>query len=154
MKRLLLIVGVLLTTNLNAYFSFDKLYFLPDDKKQVKAEVIKLINNSNNTIDIAMYNINYKKLIKALNKASKNGVKINIFYEKKEGNFHKKIKFFKTRSKLHTKIAIFDKKIVYYGSANWKKKSFKENYEVINITNEKQKVEKFNNFFIKLKENN
>ena len=98
-----------------------------------------------------MYNINYKKIIKALNKASKNGVNINIFYEKKKGKFHKNIKFFKTKAKLHTKIAIFDKTIVYFGSANWKKKSFKENYEVINITNEKDKVNKFNNFFTKLK---
>ena len=89
-----------------------------------------------------------------MNKASKNGVKINIFYEKKKGKFHKKIKFFKTKAKLHTKIAIFDKKVVYYGSANWKKKSFSKNYEVINITNEKEKIEKFNNFFIKLKEDN
>ena len=127
---------------------------MPNNKKEIKSEVIRLINNSNNTIDIAMYNINYKKIIKALNKASKNGVEINIFYEKKKGEFHKNIKFFKTNSKLHTKIAIFDKKIVYFGSANWKKKSFKENYEVINITNEKNKVEKFNNFFSKLKENN
>jgi len=101
-----------------------------------------------------MYNINYEKFIKQLNKASKKGVKINIFYEKKDGKFHKNINFFKTSSKLHTKIAIFDKKIVYYGSSNWKKKSFKENYEVINITNKNKKVEKFNNFFKELKENN
>ena len=127
---------------------------MPNDKNIVKLEVIKLINNSNSSIDIAMYNINYKKIIKALNKASKNGVNINIFYEKKKGKFHKNIKFFKTKAKLHTKIAIFDKTIVYFGSANWKKKSFKQNFEVINITNEKNKVEKFNEFFIKLKENN
>jgi phosphatidylserine/phosphatidylglycerophosphate/cardiolipin synthase-like enzyme len=81
-------------------------------------------------------------------------VKINIFYEKKSGNFDKNIKFYKTKSKLHTKIAIFDKDTVYYGSANWKKKSFKENYEVINISNNKNKVKKFIKFFIKLKENN
>ena len=97
-----------------------------------------------------MYNINYKKFTKALNKASKNGVKINIFYEKKIGKFDKNINFYKTTRKLHTKIAIFDKNIVYYGSSNWKKKSFKENYEVINITNNKNKVKKFNHFFEKL----
>ena len=135
-------------------FAFDNLYFLPKSKDIVKAEVIKLINNSNNSIDIAMYNINYKKFILVLNKASKRGVKINIFYEKKKGEFHKNINLYKTHSKLHTKIAIFDKEIVYYGSANWKKKSFKENYEVVNITNNKNKVKKFNNFFTQLKENN
>jgi len=133
-------------------FSYDNLYFLPKDKKIVKAEVIKLINNSNNTIDIAMYNINYEKFIKLLNKASKRGVKINIFYEKKNGKFHKNINLHKLKTKLHTKIAIFDKKVIYFGSANWKKKSFKENYEVINITNDKNKVEQFNKFFTQLKE--
>jgi len=136
-------------------FAFDDVYFLPEDNNLAKNKILKLIKNSKKSIDIAIYNINYKKFILELNKASNRGVVINIFYHKKKGNFHKNIKLSKTRSKLHTKIAIFDKKIVYYGSANWKKKSFKQNYEIINITNNNIKVKKFNNFFTKLtKENN
>jgi len=144
---------IILVFVLNVY-SFDKLYFLPQDNKNVKKDVIKLIKNAKYSIDIAMYNIRYSKFIKELNKASIRGVEVNIFYEKKDGKYEKKINFFKTKNKLHTKIAIFDKKTVFFGSANWKKNSFSKNYEVINITNEKNKVDKFNNFFKQLKENN
>jgi len=134
--------------------SFDKLYFLPKDNKSVKKDVIKLIKNAKYSINIAMYNIRYSKFIKELNKASKRGVEVNIFYEKKDGKYDKNIKFYKTKNKLHTKLVIFDEKVIFFGSANWKKNSFSKNYEVINITDEKNKVKKFNKFFKQLKENN
>jgi len=134
--------------------SFDKLYFLPKDNKSVKKDVIKLIKNAKYSINIAMYNIRYSKFIKELNKASKRGVEVNVFYEKKDGKYDKDIKFYKTKKKLHTKLAIFDEKVIFFGSANWKKNSFSKNYEVVNITDEKNKVKKFNKFFKQLKENN
>ena len=127
---------------------------MPKDNIKAKKEIINLIKNSKSSIDIAIYNISYNKFIKELNKKSKEKVKINIYYSKKDNTFDKNIKFFTTKNKLHTKIAIFDKKIAVFGSANWKKKSFTNNYEVINITNDKNKLKKFNNFFEQLKENN
>jgi phosphatidylserine/phosphatidylglycerophosphate/cardiolipin synthase-like enzyme len=139
---------------LSTLLSFDDLYFLPQDKIIAKDKIINLIKKSKKSINLAMFNINYKFFIEELNKASKNGVKINIFYTKKKGQFYKKINFYKTTNKLHTKIAIFDNKIIYYGSANWKKEAFKHSYEVINITNNKEKVEKFNKFFKQLKDEN
>ena len=151
-----MIIKIILSISLvfSTLLSFDDLYFLPKDKTIAKDKIINLIRNSKESINIAMYNINYKKFIKELNNASKNNVKINIFYTKKKGKYNKNINFFKTTNKLHTKIAIFDNKVVYFGSANWKKESFKNSYEVINITNNKTKVKKFNDFFNKLKEQN
>lgn len=147
----LILIFILLNIKL---FAYDELYFLPIDKKKSINKIINLIQKSKYSIDIAIYNINYKKIIKQLNIASKKGVKINIFYTKKDGNFDKNILLTKTNRKLHTKIAIFDKKIVVFGSANWKKKTFHQNYEVINITDDKIKVQKFNNFFEQVKKEN
>jgi phosphatidylserine/phosphatidylglycerophosphate/cardiolipin synthase-like enzyme len=132
-------------------FGYDKLYFLPNDNKIAKQTIVKLIQNSKQSIKIAMYNISYNKFIKQLNKKAKEGIKVDIFYEKRKKEFHQNIKFHKTDKKLHTKIAIFDNKIVVFGSANWKKKSFTKNYEVINITDDINKVEKFIKFYDTLK---
>jgi phosphatidylserine/phosphatidylglycerophosphate/cardiolipin synthase-like enzyme len=134
-------------------YAYDKILFLPQDNKDAVNTIVKLIKNSKNSIDIAMYNLSYKKFIKALNKQAKKGIDINIFYEKSDKKFHQNIKLFKTSKKLHTKIAVFDKKILVFGSANWKKKSFTENYEILNITNDVKKIKKVNNFLKKLKDN-
>ena len=150
MRKIYLLTFILFSFS----FSDDKLYFLPAQNKEVKKEIRSLISNAQHNIDLAIYNIRYSKFIDELNKAAIRGVAINIFYEKKDGNFHKNIKFYKTSKKMHTKIAIFDGNIVLFGSANWKKESYKNNYEVVNIINDENKVKKFNEFFKKLKEEN
>ena len=93
-----------------------------------------------------MYNFKYNRFAKLLDKAKKRGVKVTIFYDKKDVEF-KNIKAKKVDKKLHTKIAIFDKKSVVFGSPNWSKKSFKENYEVLYITDDKKLLLQFNKFF-------
>jgi phosphatidylserine/phosphatidylglycerophosphate/cardiolipin synthase-like enzyme len=142
------IIFVFLTSSI---FAFEKVYFLPNDTNIAQKDILHYINNATSSIDLAMYNINYKKFIKALNKATKRGVKVNIYYYKKKAKFKNGIKIYKIKTKLHTKIAIFDKKIVEFGSANWKKESFKQNYEVIYITDKKDILTKFNNFITTLK---
>ncbi len=137
-KKLLLVCLFVISS-----FSFDKIYFLPNESVQVEKEIIDLMKNAQSTIDIVMYNIDYKKFGKVLKKASKNGVNVTIVYEKSKLKFHKNIKLLKTKRKLHIKLAIIDKKFAIYGSANWKKESFEENYEIINITNDKEKLKKF-----------
>jgi len=124
-------------------------YFLPKDTKKAKNHIERLIKNSKVSIDIAMYNFRYKKFAELLNKAHERGVKVTIFYDKKDVEF-KNIEAKKVDKKLHTKIAIFDKKTVVFGSPNWTKKSFKENYEVLYITDDKKTLLKFNNFFKEL----
>jgi len=124
-------------------FALDKIYFLPNDEKIVKKDITELLKNANKSIDIAMYNFTYKKFNKAIEEAIKNGVKVTLIYQKTKLDFHKNIKLVKTNKKMHIKLAIIDNKYVIYGSANWKKKSFSKNYEIINITNDKYQVNKF-----------
>ncbi len=142
--RLLLII--LLSINLYAQ---ESLYFFPQDAKAAQEKIVKLINNAKYSIDIAMYNFEDKKLAKLLDSAQKRGVSVKIFYDKKDVEF-KYIKAKTLAKKLHTKIAIFDKKTVVFGSPNWTKKSFKDNYEVLYITDDKKLLTKFNEFFQKL----
>jgi len=148
-KKLLLICLLVI-----ASFGFDKIYFLPDDSKSAQKEIIELLQNAQSNIDVVMYNIDYKKFAKVLKKASKNGVNVSIIYEKSKLKFHKNIKLLQTKRKLHIKLAIIDNKFAIYGSANWKKKSFEENYEIINITDEKQKIKRFQQIVEQIKREN
>lgn len=127
-------------------YAQDALYFFPQDSKMAQNDIEKLINNSKQSIDIAIYNFGHKKIAKLLDKAQKRGVKVTLFYDKKSVDF-KEIDAKTTDKKLHTKIAIFDRKTVVFGSPNWTKKSFKDNYEVLYITDDKKLLVKFNNFF-------
>ena len=138
-------IFLILIITINIY-ALDKLYFFPKDAKEARKSIEKLIKNSKESIDIAIYNFGDKKFAKLLDKAKKRGLYVNIFYDKKTIDF-KNIKAKKVDKKLHTKIAIFDKKIVVFGSPNWTKKSFKENYEVLYITDDTKIVSKFNDFF-------
>ena len=130
-------------------YAFEKVYFLPKDAKETKQHIEKLIKNSKASIDIAMYNFGYKRFAKLLYKAHERGVKVRIFYDKKDVDL-KGIETKKVDRKLHTKIAVFDKQTVVFGSANWTKKSFNENYEVIYVTDDKKILSEFNNFFKEL----
>lgn len=124
-------------------YSYDKIYFLPDDAKKAKNDIISLINDAKKKIDIAMYNYSYKKFDKALKKVAKKGVTITLIYGKTDLKLSKDFVVIKPKRKQHIKLAIIDDKMAIYGSSNWTKKSFKENYELINITNDKERVEKF-----------
>lgn len=131
-------------------YAQEALYFFPQDADKAKASLEKLINNSQVSIDIAIYNFEDKNLAKLLDKAQKRGVNVKVFYDKKDVDF-KYIDAKTLKKKLHTKIAIFDKKTVAFGSPNWTKKSFKDNYEVLYITDDKKLLIEFNNFFGSLK---
>ena len=150
-----LIKNFLLILLLSVYsFSFDKLYFMPQDSAIAKNDIIKLLENSTKSIDIAVYNFTYKKFNKAIKKALKNNVKVTIIYSKTKLKFSKKIDLIKTKRKQHIKLAIIDNKYVIYGSANWKKESFSKNYEILNITDDKQRVKEFIKIFKQLKGEN
>ena len=99
-----------------------------------------------------MYNFTYTKFNNILNKVIKNGVKITLINMKSKLKLNKKIKLIKSKRKLHIKLAIIDNKFAIFGSANWKKKSFSENYEIINITDDKLKLKRFIEIFEELKQ--
>ena len=147
-----LILLVLVSTS--TAYGKDKIYFLPNDADIAKKDIVNLLENADNTIDIAMYNFTYKKFNKAIKKAVKNGVDVTLIYNKTKLKFDKKIELIKTKRKQHIKLAIIDGKYAIYGSANWKKESFGENYEIINITDDISRVKEFIKIYKKLKEEN
>ena len=74
-RKIFLVLALSLTL-----LGFDKVYFLPADADKAKKEIIDLIEDADKKIDIAMYNISYKRLVKALKKAHKKGVQVTIIY--------------------------------------------------------------------------
>jgi len=148
-KKLLLICLLVVSS-----FSFDEIYFLPKESDDAKNKIEKLLKNAEKNIDIVMYNFTYKKFNKAINKAIKNGADVSIIYNKTKLKFDKKINLIKTKRKQHIKLAIIDNKFAIYGSANWKKESFGENYEIINITDDKDKIKKFQEIIETMKREN
>lgn len=136
-----------------------EIYFLPNEAENIKDEIVDLIDKSQKTIDIAMYNFSYKKFIKALEKASKRGVSINLYLDKSKfkksteiNKFIEKngIKYKILRKKNHLKLAMFDKTTAVFGSSNWKKESFSENLEIIYLTNKKSDLKKIKEIFLSL----
>ncbi len=132
-------------------FAFEDVYFLPKDSKKVQKDMEKYITNAKESIDIAMYNLSYRKLVDLLNEASNRGIKVKIFYYKKKADLDERIETVKVLDKLHTKLAIIDKKIVIFGSANWTDETFKDNYEVFYITDRDELAKQFNDFYKTIK---
>jgi len=160
MKQYLKLTIILFFT-VNLYAK-EWVYFFPHDADEAKNHIERLIKSSKQNIKIAMYNFSYKKFAKYLEKASKRGVKIEILFDAHKIDIDKEskydflnsknnIKCYKSDKKLHVKIAIIDEKYIIFGSPNWTKKSFGENYEVLYITDKKKTVEKFVKFFKRIK---
>ncbi|MFA7084617.1 MAG: phospholipase D-like domain-containing protein [Arcobacteraceae bacterium] len=158
-KLNLLFTLFLLATTLCAN---DTLFLLPKESKQAVEKIETLMSNAESSIDIAMYNFSLKSFAKILIEAKKRGVKVRVFLdEEKAQNKSSEYALLKkngidifliSNTKLHTKLAIIDQKVAIFGSSNWTKESFDENYEIIYISEQKEMIEKFNHFLEKLKE--
>jgi len=146
----------------SSVYPSSEIYFLPKEAKKSRNKIISLIDNANSSIDLAMYNLSYKKLIKSLTKASRRGVIINLYLDTAKVKKSDKInKLFKKSGieykildkKNHLKLALFDKKLAVFGTANWTKESFSDNYELIFMTSEKNEIEKIKDIFLSLEKN-
>lgn len=150
---------LLLALTLNAN---DTLFVLPKESKKAENKIEALIQNAQHSIEVAMYNFSLKSLAKELIQAKKRGVEVTVFLdEKKSKEKNSEYDFLKKNGvdvvliksqKLHTKLAIFDKKVALLGSSNWTKESFDENYEIIVVSKQDEIVEKLNQFIKELKE--
>lgn len=138
-----------------AILSFNQTLILPKQNEEAKNKIIELISTSKESINISMYNFSYKKFAKELVDASKNGVKIKLILDKSKVEKDDKIyKFLKNngieiiipKDKVHTKVAVFDDKTLLFGSLNWTKESFENNYEILLISNDKKIIYDVNNF--------
>lgn len=134
----------------------NEIYFLPKQSQEVKEKIISLINESKSSISISMYNFSYKKFVKHLVKAKKKkNIKITVILDKskvqKDDEVYKILKknhinVYIPSKKLHTKLALFDEKILLLGSSNWTKKSFEDNYEVVLVSKNKKIIKKTKKF--------
>ena len=140
-KLISFFVLLFLITTLNAKSEF---FFLPKDAQVAKDKIVSLIEKSEKSIDIAMYNFSYKKFLKELEKASKRGVKVNLYLDKEKLDKNDKIHKFLDKSgikykilpnKNHIKLALFDNKTAIFGSINYTKESFEDNFELLYLTN-------------------
>ncbi len=147
MIKIFLLVILLLSSSV----AIDKLYFLPKDSKKVQKDMEELFKNAKESIEVAIYNISDRKIVEVLNDAANRGIKVKLYFYKKKAELSDKIDAVKVMDKLHTKLAIVDKKIVIFGSANWTSESFSENYEVIYISDKEKIVEEFNSFYKTIK---
>lgn len=118
-----------------------QIYFSPNG--QIRSRIIQEINNSKNSIDIAVFNITSYGIKSALKKALKRGVQIRIVTDQgesedihsvisllKEDGFAVKLLQGKGRNGLmHNKFAVFDHKLLLTGSYNWTETAEHYNYE-------------------------
>ena len=156
MKKVFLCI-LLIFTALNAK---DSLYYLPKESNIAVKEVETLLKESKKSIDIAMYNFTYKKFAKLLKDSVRRGVRVTVILDKKKALEEKKTQYdylvkngidvILLENKLHIKMAIIDKRNVIFGSANWKKKSFKNDYEILYISDDKKMLSRFNHIFKEL----
>ncbi len=137
------------------YAKQDEIYFLPQQSKVLEQKIMDLLESSKKSIVISMYNFSYKKFAKSLVKAKKQGLKIKVYLDKekvkKDDEIYKylkkyNIKIYLSKEKLHTKLAIFDDKILMMGSTNWTKKSFLQNNEVVLFLRNKTFIEQTKSF--------
>lgn len=170
MKKIIITLFTLLLTI--QIYAKDQLFFTPYEKKEALKALLSNINNAQNNIDIAIYSFTNHKIAKALRKAAKRGVKIDIIFDEETNtrkNYSKLAWLAKYKNitcytlkgpkkkkrnyygKMHMKSAIVDNKKVMYGSINWSNSGFKINYEILAISDDKEKVKRFVDVFKRMK---
>ena len=147
----IILISLFLVLNLYS----NEVYILPKQGEEIKDKISESIINSKSEILVAMYNFSYKKFAKDLVDASKKGVKVTVYLDSKKvkedseiSDFLVKnnIKVVLVKDKMHLKVALIDSKTAIFGSTNWTKESFEENYELIYISDDKNIVDKLKSF--------
>lgn len=141
--------------------SASDLYFSPDGG--VQDQIIRRINTSKATIDIAVYSFTAANIAEALGNASRRGVKIRIVRDasqsvnKNDENPYLKAQGVevhvitgKGRGIMHNKFAVFDSKEACTGSYNWTNNAENNNYENCLCTDEVGVIQGFQKEFIDL----
>jgi phosphatidylserine/phosphatidylglycerophosphate/cardiolipin synthase-like enzyme len=147
--HLFLMISVIFATTIDVCFS-------PSFKCESK--IMKLIDNTENTLDIVIYSLTSDNIVKALKRAKDRNVKIKILTDKsqmfeknsrilllhKEG-FDIKVNMIEKGSE-HNKFAIYDNKTISTGSANWTNRARMSSENYIFIEDENT-VNKYKNRF-------
>ena len=109
------------------------------------SQIIQLINHAKHDIFIQAYSFTLKKMAKALVKAKRRGVTVNVIFDKSnfDGSFHSSINYLIKNGILiwndnlsniaHNKVMIVDRAIVETGSFNYTVSAEKYNVENVLI---------------------
>src|SRR5689334_2792782 len=156
-----LILSMILSLSLLGPGMCTDVYFSPDGG--VQDQIIKRINLSTSTIEVAMYSFSSASLAQALADASKRGVHVRMIRdrtqsaEKNDENIFLSSKGVqiqiisgKGRGIMHDKFAVFDKKEVFTGSYNWTENAEKNNHENAIFINEPKVINSYESEFEKL----
>lgn len=137
MKKLLLVILFGLLVSLPCLAKVDVKFTPSSDCEDY---IIKYIEASQKTIDIAVYSINNDKIVTALKKAYDRGIKLRILTDKLQTS-NKSSKVFdlyqyginirvNSKHKIeHNKFAIYDKQVASTGSFNWTNPASTKNSE-------------------------
>lgn len=137
MKKVLFVIILLIFLSFPCFARID-VKFTPS--KQCEKTIVEFIDNSQETIDAAVYSINNDKIVEALKKAHHRGVKLRILTDKLQASSKssKVIDLYKdgvnirvnSRHKIeHNKFAVYDQKIASTGSFNWTNPASNKNSE-------------------------
>lgn len=117
-----------------------EVYFSPEGHTQDR--IIKAIDASNSSIDLAIYSFTALEIKSAFERAKQRGVKIRIIADRMQAKgshsvvqtlldegFNIKITHGIGRGIMHNKFCIFDKRLLFTGSYNWTLNAEENNYE-------------------------
>lgn len=122
--------------------------------------IMKLIDQSQATLDVAIYNLSRESIIQALVEAQKRGVQVHILTDKTKVEKKSQIKALQTlidagavikintfEGKMHEKMLIADRKIATVGSFNYTDESSEDNDEVLVAIHDLNLAEQWSTIF-------
>ena len=138
-----------------------EVYFSPNGN--VRTNIIKAIDKTTSSIDLAIFDLTSQDIQLALEKAKNRGVKIRIIADSRQAkgkhsvvrtlvdeSFNIKITHGVSGGIMHNKFCIFDKKLLFTGSYNWTDNAEKHNYENALFLNSPEIIKEYQKEFDKI----
>lgn len=134
-----------------------QIFFSPSNR--CENSIIKLINQSEERIDVVVYAINNDDIVEALKKAQDRGVKIRILTDRLQAsnkyskvrelyNYGINIRVHSKHKIEHNKFAVFDNNVAMTGSYNWTNPATEKNSEnCVFFFRDRDAIEKYQNRF-------
>ena len=138
-----------------------EIYFSPNG--DTANRIIKAIDSSNSTIDLAIFDLTSQDIKQAFDRAKNKGVKIRIIADSRQAKgehsviqslldkgFNICIRHGRGRGIMHNKFAIFDGKLMITGSYNWTYNAEHNNYENAIFISDPETINKYQQEFSRI----
>jgi len=148
-------ISSLLLLLLSSFVLSSEVFFSPEGG--IQDQIIKHINLSQSSIDVAVYSFTSGDIAEALGNAAKRGVKIRVIRdasqssEKNDENSYLRqagipveIRAGRGRGIMHDKFAVFDNALVFTGSYNWTNNAEHQNWENALFTDDPKVIQAYN----------